>query len=134
MNIKVGFIGFGLIGGSIARALKKSDSSIYMMVYSRSINPLMQAKKDGVIDEITREDNISLSGASESLNSTKFKRVDVDYATKTNRDGYEKIFDIPSGISKIRIYIWIEGQDVDCENEASVGDAKLTLKLSTNPS
>ena len=52
MNIKVGFIGFGLIGGSIARALKKSDSSIYMMVYSRSINPLMQAKEDGVIDEI----------------------------------------------------------------------------------
>lgn len=89
---------------------------------------------DGVIDEITREDNISLSGASEALNSTKFKRVDVDYATKTNRNSYERIFDIPSGISKIRIYIWIEGQDVDCENEASVGDAKLTLKLSTNPS
>ena len=88
---------------------------------------------DGVTDEITREDNISLSEATEEKNSTKFKRVDIDYATKTNRDSYEKIFDLPSGISKIRIYIWIEGQDVDCENEASVGDAKLTLKLSTNP-
>ncbi|MGN1029000.1 MAG: hypothetical protein ACI4P7_02795, partial [Bacilli bacterium] len=88
---------------------------------------------DGVTDEITREDNISLSEATEEKNSTKFKKVDIDYATKTNRDSYEKIFDLPSGISKIRIYIWIEGQDVDCENEASVGDAKLTLKLSTNP-
>ncbi len=88
---------------------------------------------DGVTDEITREDNIPLSDATEEKNSTKFKRVDIDYATKTNRDGYEKIFDLPSGVSKIRIYIWIEGQDVDCENEASVGDAKLTIKLSTNP-
>lgn len=65
MNIKVGFIGFGLIGGSIARALKKSDSSIYMMVYSRSINPLMQAKKDGVIDEI-------LSSLNDRLNECDF--------------------------------------------------------------
>ena len=65
MNIKVGFIGFGLIGGSIARALKKSDSSIYMMVYSRSINPLMQAKEDGVIDEI-------LSSLNDRLNECDF--------------------------------------------------------------
>ena len=65
MDIKVGFIGFGLIGGSIARALKKSDSSIYMMVYSRSINPLMQAKEDGVIDEI-------LSSLNDRLNECDF--------------------------------------------------------------
>ncbi len=51
MDITVGFIGLGLIGGSIAKSLKKADSSIYTIAYNRSHEPLMQAVKDGVIDE-----------------------------------------------------------------------------------
>ncbi|MBQ6497176.1 MAG: hypothetical protein IJI58_00475 [Bacilli bacterium] len=31
-------------------------------------------------------------------------------------------FSLPAGITKVRFYLWIEGQDVDCENNAS-GDA-----------
>ncbi len=37
------------------------------------------------------------------------------------------IFDLTEGITKIRVYMWIEGQDVDCENKAS--GAYLTYKL-----
>jgi predicted ribosomally synthesized peptide with SipW-like signal peptide len=33
--------------------------------------------------------------------------------------GTANLFHIDSGITKIRIYMWIEGQDVDCENEVS---------------
>ena len=51
MNITVGFIGLGLIGGSIAKSLKKADSSIYIIAYNRSKEPLMQALSEGVIDE-----------------------------------------------------------------------------------
>lgn len=51
MNITIGFIGLGLIGGSIAKALKKADASIYILAYNRSKEPLMQALEDGVIDE-----------------------------------------------------------------------------------
>ena len=29
--------------------------------------------------------------------------------------------------------MWLEGQDVDCENNASVGEISLNLQLSTNP-
>ena len=56
MNTTVGFIGLGLIGGSIAKALKKSDSEIYTIAYSRSRQPLEAAVCDGVINEIA--DNI----------------------------------------------------------------------------
>lgn len=37
------------------------------------------------------------------------------------------IFTAGAGITKIRIYIWIEGQDVDCENNASLGFAQDNL-------
>ena len=32
------------------------------------------------------------------------------------------IFTAYAGITKLRIYIWIEGQDIDCENTTSLGD------------
>ena len=38
-----------------------------------------------------------------------------------------KLFDLQPGVSKFRVYMWIEGQDVDCENSAS--GAELTYKL-----
>ena len=38
-----------------------------------------------------------------------------------------KVFTLPAGITKIRVYMWVEGQDVDCENSAS--GAYLTYKL-----
>lgn len=61
MNITVGFIGLGLIGGSIAKSLKKADSSIYIIAYNRSKEPLMQALSEGVIDESVFDVNDSFS-------------------------------------------------------------------------
>ena len=37
------------------------------------------------------------------------------------------IFHLETGITKMRVYMWVEGQDVDCENAAS--GAFLTYKL-----
>ncbi len=48
----VGFIGLGLIGGSLARALKKSDPQLTVMAYMRSVDKLLRAKADGVVDVI----------------------------------------------------------------------------------
>ena len=47
---KYGFIGLGLIGGSLARALKSYDGSNVIAAYNRSPEPLEQAVKDGVVD------------------------------------------------------------------------------------
>ena len=38
----------------------------------------------------------------------------------------------PNTITKVRIYFWVEGQDVDCENNASGGDISLKLQFSLN--
>jgi hypothetical protein len=37
------------------------------------------------------------------------------------------MFTLASGITKFRVYMWVEGQDVDCENSAS--GAYLTYKI-----
>lgn len=39
-------------------------------------------------------------------------------------------FDLAAGITKMRVYMWIEGQDIDCENNASGTDITFNLELS----
>lgn len=61
MFSKIGFIGFGLIGGSIARAVKESAPGTFISAFNyRDGKPgagLVQAYEDKVLDEIT--DNLS---------------------------------------------------------------------------
>jgi len=56
-DFKIGFIGFGLIGGSIARAVKKINPDYYIYAYDyHKHNPstdLKAALADGVINSIT---------------------------------------------------------------------------------
>lgn len=42
-----GFIGLGLIGGSIARGLRRANKDITIMAYMRTRSKLEQAKADG---------------------------------------------------------------------------------------
>lgn len=56
----IGFIGLGLIGGSIARGLKRADSSTTIMAYMRTRSKLEQAKAEGTVDVI-------LTGIDETL-------------------------------------------------------------------
>jgi prephenate dehydrogenase len=56
-DLKVGFIGFGLIGGSIARALKKLSPNYYLFAYDyhrdKPSTDLQAALLDGVLNSIT---------------------------------------------------------------------------------
>lgn len=51
--LHIGFIGFGLIGGSIAKAVKKYRPECRITASSRSLAPLYQAQKQGVLDTVT---------------------------------------------------------------------------------
>jgi hypothetical protein len=41
-----------------------------------------------------------------------------------------QIFTLQPGVTKYRVYMWVEGQDVDCENGASGVDLTYTLGFS----
>ncbi len=43
---------------------------------------------------------------------------------------YLSIFKVDAGITKVRIYMWIEGQDYDCEDRASGGSLTYSLQFS----
>lgn len=48
-------------------------------------------------------------------------------ASGTKADHLLQVFTLRSGITKIRVYMWVEGQDIDCENAAS--GAFISYKL-----
>lgn len=71
------------------------------------------------------------------VNSTDggyFQAVTPQIITKAAGIGttFEKAFDLKAGITKVRVYMWIEGQDVDCENDASGGSISYNLQFSMN--
>lgn len=47
--------------------------------------------------------------------------------------GTQELMDLSAGITKFRIYMWIEGQDVDCENTASGSDIRFDLGFTIDP-
>ena len=51
-HLTAGFIGLGLIGGSIARGLNRSAPDIRIMAYMRTREILEQALADGIVDLI----------------------------------------------------------------------------------
>lgn len=69
------------------------------------------------------------SGDNEYVSGT-----DANYFTKITSDTHHlltsteaakypsgQIFSFNAGITKVRVYVWIEGQDIDCEDTASLG-------------
>lgn len=84
----------------------------------------------GVSAPIASSDKQILS----STNASFFAEVTPDITTTSaagiSAEKYEKVFSLQPGITKVRIYMWIEGQDVDCENDASGSDLSYNLQFS----
>ena len=51
MSTNVGFIGFGLIAGALAHALKESGKDYHIIATSRHLEPVNMAMTDGIVDE-----------------------------------------------------------------------------------
>lgn len=62
---------------------------------------------------------------------THFAEMTGAALTKTNTGEEEtaSFFHIDEGITKIRVYMWVEGQDVDCDNSASGTDIAFNIEL-----
>ena len=53
----------------------------------------------------------------------------VDYKTTAANTSTVQFAELAAGVTKIRVYMWVEGQDVDCENSASGTDIKFDLQF-----
>ncbi len=70
---------------------------------------------------------VALGETNDGTDSTHFTQVTPSIITDAAMADYDNAFSLQEGITKIRVYMWIEGQDVDCENNASGSD--ITFKL-----
>jgi hypothetical protein len=91
---------------------------------------------DGVIAEMDVSENIYVEDAKYATYPSKFDNATTP--TIYTDDGfltYPTAFTLnPGYITKMRIYMWIEGQDVDCENSASGANITFDLQFSLDNS
>ncbi len=63
----------------------------------------------------------------ETDRSPYFSTVNPKVATTKTFTANQSLLSIPAGITKLRVYMWLEGQDVDMENHAA--NTKLSYNL-----
>ncbi len=88
---------------------------------------------DGVVGTVTNTAKVDIRYANSTNYPNLFERVKVDIYTKSAYNDNNYLFDLEPGITKLRIYMWLEGQDVDSENRASQGDISYKIQFTLNP-
>ena len=75
-------------------------------------------------DELSKVTTIKPEQYVDDLEETA-EVVEVAQETKEAAE----LFEVAAGFSKIRVYIWLEGQDIDCANDVSDSQYKVNLKF-----
>jgi len=83
----------------------------------------------GVHKVIEETDNVTLNAATDEA---FFTEVEPDITTVAGFTANKEFTTLKAGVTKIRVYMWVEGQDVDCENNASGSDITFNLQITSN--
>ena len=84
---------------------------------------------DGIKSAFEEGDNVTLRTANATDNEEFFATVTPDITTTQANATAQDLMTLQEGITKVRVYMWIEGQDVDCENNASGTDINFDLEI-----
>ena len=84
---------------------------------------------NGVKALIPEDANIPLNSADTNYFSAVTPKLTSVAAGIPDTD-YLPLFTLKAGTTKVRIYMWVEGQDVDCENNASGSSLAYNLQFS----
>ena len=84
---------------------------------------------NGVKAPIPEGENIPLNSTDEKYFSAVTPKL-TSVAAGIPDTGYLPLFTLKAGTTKVRIYMWVEGQDVDCENNASGSSLAYNLQFS----
>ena len=109
-------------------AAVKHAADVYQISTQQAGAPKLAYK--GVKKDINKTANIPLNSAETEY----FADVKPNISTTVAgipKEKYERVFDLEAGVTKVRIYMWVEGQDVDCEDNASGGSVAYNLQFST---
>ncbi len=92
----------------------------------------------GVKAEIPEGSGIELSEATATKNAEKFDEINEEtgatiFKTRKTEKASLYLGAVGAGVTKYRFYLWIEGQDIDCENNASGTNLEYNFKFSLDP-
>lgn len=90
-----------------------------------------QIAYDGTKAAITEENNVKVGEANSTKYADYFGATTMAYSTVEGFTDKFEFLSLQAGITKVRIYMWIEGQDVDCEDNASGGNIIYNLQVTT---
>lgn len=77
-------------------------------------------------------DFVTLTETNSNVWPAYFAATTPAIATTTSHTGSTTKIVLKAGVTKVRVYFWVEGQDVDAENDATGSDMKLNLEFTIN--
>ena len=113
--------------------------------------PNAEAHSDVVVNSVAADYGVSLGSVNTTYHGVKaavpteqnlktfvkngnstYTNTMTPIVTSSTTTAYTQVFQLTTGITKYRIYMWIEGQDIDCENNATGSNIVFKLQLSTD--
>lgn len=88
-----------------------------------------QLSYDGIKAAIDIGKGVTLKTANKTSFADLFETVTPTISTVKDFDAQQSLLNLKAGITKVRIYMWVEGQDVDCENNASGTDISFNVQI-----
>ena len=73
----------------------------------------------GIKASILQSDNVYYYKATAANYAAKLGAVTPNITTNASNTEKKKLMTLKPGVTKMRIYMWLEGQDVDCYTGAS---------------
>ena len=86
-----------------------------------------QLSYQGIKAEFADTEGVTLKNT--NTFSQYFQTVTPTISTVKDFDTHQTLLNLKAGITKVRIYMWVEGQDVDCENNASGTDISFNVQI-----
>lgn len=100
-------------------SLTSTGTDLYAAVPYRGVNTAITTAQD-----LKKTVNGQITTGTEAMT--------VQLQTKATNNEYKTfVSDMAEGVTKYRVYMWIEGQDIDCENNATGSDISYKIQLST---
>ena len=131
---RVAFVNLGT-ASTAAAAKELAGDAVSVFVWEPNAKKHVQVFNDIPENGTAVEKYYGVKQASDALDmtdKTQFEEIaanQIAYDADGKTTVATKLFDLEAGYTKIRVYIWLEGQDVDCTNEISGGVFNVTLNF-----
>lgn len=108
-----------------AAGVKAAYDTYRITTTEKDANPIAYF---GIKQDITTPVRLMDTYGTDTTNFTSMTNNNL-YTTLSAMTDKQNAFSLSKGVTKVRVYMWVEGQDVDCENTASGSDITFRLEL-----